>query len=265
MELNFWKYEGAGNDFIMIDGRGDERELRADTIRWMCDRHRGIGADGLIILLSHPELDFRMRYFNADGGEVDMCGNGGRCITLFADDLGIGGERKRFMGRDGEHHARIVSRTDEGATVEVSVRNVDGYEYSDRAFFLNTGVPHYVEFVDDLASVDVPAEGRRLRGENRFGVEGGFNVNFVEITGEGCLGVRTYERGVEDETLSCGTGATAAAIATRLQEQGERREFSVTTRGGMLGVKFDTPDNQHFSNVTLSGPARRVFQGEIKM
>lgn len=265
MELKFWKYEGAGNDFIMIDGREDDRELRADTIRAMCDRHRGIGADGLIILLNHPGMDFRMRYFNSDGGEVEMCGNGGRCITMFADDLGIGGPEKHFLGLDGEHHSRVVSRADDDAVVEVSVRNVDGYQYSEGIFFLNTGVPHYVDFVDDVSSVDVCTAGRRIRGENMFNAPNGFNVNFVEVTGDGAIRVRTYERGVEDETLACGTGATAAAIATRLAEQGDRTEFSVVMRGGVLAVRFETADNQHFVKVALTGPVRRVFRGEIKM
>ena len=265
MEIRFWKYEGAGNDFIMIDGRGDERELRADTIRRMCDRHLGIGADGLIILLGHPEYDFRMRYFNADGGEVDMCGNGGRCIALFADDLGIGGDVKRFAGRDGAHEAVIVSRTAEGAEIELGMIDVNGYQYSDRAFTLNTGVPHYVEFVDNVDSLDVVSLGRQKRNEERFDADGGTNVNFAEVLSDGKIKIRTYERGVEDETLACGTGAVAAAIATRLFEQGRCNEFTVEVRGGTLGVSLETGDNQHFTNIRLTGPARRVFEGTIKL
>lgn len=265
MGLKFWKYEGAGNDFIMLDGRGDNRELRADTIARLCDRHRGIGADGLIIMLAQPGYDFRMRYFNADGGEVDMCGNGGRCIVLFADELGIGGDRKRFMGRDGEHSAAIVSRGEDGATIELGMIEVNGYEYSDHAFILNTGVPHYVEFVDNVDALDVFALGREKRQEERFDEGGGVNVNFAEVLGDGYIKVRTYERGVENETLACGTGVTAAAIATRLFAQADRDRFTVETRGGTLEVRFATADNQNFSDIFLTGPARRVFEGEINM
>lgn len=264
MKLKFWKYEGAGNDFVMIDGRSDDRELRAETICRLCDRHRGIGADGLIILHDQPGYDFRMRYFNADGGEVDMCGNGGRCITLFADHLGLGGDVKRFLGRDGVHEATIISRTEEGAEIRLGMIDVDGYEYSDCAFILNTGVPHYVEFVDDVDSLDVVALGRAKRNEERFAAQGGTNVNFVELQPDGNLKIRTYERGVENETLACGTGATAAAIATHLLDSPDRNLFTVQTRGGVLTVGFETADDHRFTDIILSGPARRVFCGEIK-
>lgn len=265
MELKFWKYEGAGNDFIMLDSRSDSRELRADTIRFLCDRHRGIGADGLIILLDHPDYDFRMRYFNADGGEVEMCGNGGRCIALFADDLKIGGDVKRFIGNDGSHEAEIVSRSSGGAEIKLGMIDVNGYQYSGRAFFINTGVPHYVEFVDNVDSVDVFTLGRAKRYEECFEDHGGTNVNFVESRPNGTLRIRTYERGVEGETLACGTGATAAAITARLLDQPDRNHFEVETLGGILKINFETSDNEHFHDIFLTGPARRVFEGKIKL
>lgn len=265
MGLKFWKYEGAGNDFILIDGRKDNRELRADTIRGLCDRHRGIGADGLMILMDQAGYDFRMRYFNSDGGEADTCGNGGRCIILFADHLGIGTDEKIFIGRDGEHRARIVMREGDGATVELGMIDVEGFRYCDRAFSLNTGVPHYVEFVEEVAALDIDTLGRMIRNDERFSAVGGTNVNFVEILSDGIIKVRTYERGVEGETLACGTGATAAAIATHIYEQGKVTQFTVNTPGGALGVRFTTPDSQNFRDILLTGPARRVFTGEIKL
>ncbi len=264
MELKFWKYEGAGNDFVMIDGRGGDPGLTGEVVCRLCDRHRGIGADGLIVLLDQPGYDFRMRYFNADGGEVDMCGNGGRCITLFADDLGIGGDRKRFQGRDGVHEATVVLRTADGAQIRLGMIDVEGCERTGNTFTLNTGVPHYVEFVDEVDLLDVHTLGRAKRNEDRFEAQGGTNVNFVEMLPDGDLKIRTYERGVEGETLACGTGATAAAIAARLFGRGDRSRFTVETRGGTLTVDFETADDLRFTNVRLSGPARRVFCGEIK-
>lgn len=264
MRLRFWKYEGAGNDFVMVDGR-ESCELTGEVIRRLCDRHRGVGADGLIVLLDQPDYDFRMRYFNADGGEVDMCGNGGRCITLFADDLGIGNDRKRFLGRDGAHDAEVITRTDDSAEIRLGMIDVDGCKYDGQGFVLNTGVPHYVEFVYDVDSLDVAVLGRMRRNEERFDEHGGTNVNFAELLPDGNLKIRTYERGVEDETLACGTGATAAAIAARLFYGKDHRRFTVATRGGSLAVDFETDDNRRFTNVSLTGPARMVFGGEIKL
>ena len=248
---------------MMIDGRGG-CELTAEAVCRLCDRHRGVGADGLIVLLEQPGYDFRMRYFNADGGEVDMCGNGGRCITLFADDLGIGSDRKSFLGRDGMHVAEVISHSEDGAQIRLGMIDVDGCERMDNAFILNTGVPHYVEFVDDVDALDVFALGRAKRYDKRFNEQGGTNVNFVELQTDGNLKIRTYERGVEDETLACGTGATAAAIAASLLDRTDRRRFTVYTRGGVLTIDFQATDNHFFTNVHLAGPARKVFCGEIK-
>lgn len=263
MELNFFKYEGAGNDFILLDGRGSQMQLPGGTIRLLCDRHIGIGADGLMVLTDEPGYDFRMRYYNSDGGEVNMCGNGGRCIVLFADHLGIGGPEKFFVGQDGEHHARMISMGEQSAFVELEMIDVDSFEYAGKTFFLNTGVPHYVEFVDDVSKADVEGRGKLIRNSERFHSCGGTNVNFVEVAGPGYIRVRTYERGVEGETLACGTGATAAAIATYLFAQNDTTDFTVNVPGGELEVKFSVRDNQFFSNIRLTGPARRVFSGVV--
>ncbi len=263
MELEFWKYEGAGNDFIMLDGRQTLPEFSAAGIAALCNRHRGIGADGLIVLLPEKGYDFRMRYFNADGGEVSMCGNGGRCLALFAHHLGIGGQEKRFIGTDGPHTARICSSTGDEGVVELGMIDVESYEFGDRSFFLNTGVPHYVEFVPDVAAVDVENRGREIRYAERFAAGGGTNANFAQIEGHGQIRVRTYERGVEGETLACGTGAVACAIATHLYTQSDCCEFQVEVPGGTLQVRFHSDDNQHFRQILLGGPARRIFRGII--
>ena len=265
MDLDFCKYEGAGNDFILLDGRGWDFELSGESIRILCDRHIGIGADGLMVLSEEEGYDFRMRYYNSDGGEVNMCGNGGRCIVLFAEHLGIGSAEKFFVGMDGDHHARIITMGDNTAFVELEMIDVNSFEYMDKAFFLNTGVPHYVEFVDDVSKVDVTGRGREIRNSIRFKPTGGTNVNFVEIAGPGYIKVRTHERGVENETLACGTGATAAAIATYLFAQNDNTDFMVNVPGGELEVSFTARNNQYFSDIRLSGPARKVFDGKISI
>lgn len=266
MTQRFWKYEGAGNDFVLIDGRSGNFNPDRETVARLCDRHFGVGADGLMILEDDSEGgEFRMRYFNADGGESTMCGNGGRCIALFALHLGICGEFKRFNSIDGFHEVRLTPRGEDAAWVELGMINVEGVVRNGKMFFLNTGSPHLVVFVDDVDAVDVFREGGRLRHDERFASGGGTNVNFVDIKGNGEIRVRTFERGVEDETLACGTGVTAASIATRLYAQPQTDRFRITARGGELGVTFSDAGGEKFRNVVLSGPARRVFEGEIEI
>ena len=252
MDFDFWKYEGAGNDFVILL----DQEPVSEEVRRLCDRHRGIGADGLMVLLPAEGYDFQMLYYNADGSRAAMCGNGARCIALFAHHLGLGDDL-RFTGDDGEHRAHIVSEQ----VVEVGMCDVTEVERVGGAFLLNTGVPHYVEFVDDVSVVDVALRGREIRFDERFAPEG-VNVNFASVKG-GVLHVRTYERGVEGETLACGTGATAAAIATVAAglNMGEgRHEAEVRVAGGDLRVGF-TSTGSNFCNITLTGPARKVFKG----
>lgn len=261
MKLHFWKYEGAGNDFIVVDGRHSYSDLTQHGIRRLCDRHMGIGADGLILLSAGPGYDFRMNYYNSDGGEANIGGSEIRCATLFAEHLGIGQKDKIFIGPDGTHTAKIITSDIDAAIIEMDMIDVGSFEYSDGAFFLNTGVPHYIEFTNDVTLVDILGRGMEIRFADRFDNYGGTNVNFVEIQGHGRIKIRTYERGVENETMSCSTGATACAIATRLYAQGDCDDYTVHTEGGDLYVRFKTTDNQNFTDIKLTGPARRVFEG----
>ena len=259
MTIPFFKYHGTGNDFILVDQRRNRYLSRSDRerIEGLCRRRFGIGADGLLLLENHPELDFEMVYFNADGRQSTMCGNGGRCIVAFAKFLGLVQERCRFLAIDGVHEARIP-RPD---YVELKMKDVAGIESLPQAYVLNTGSPHYVTFVEGLEGLDVVGEGRCIRNAEPFRAEG-INVNFV-VEGKEGLEAATYERGVEDETLSCGTGVVAAALAwaQRHRLRGERR-VPVRTRGGELEVRFHASESG-FSDIFLCGPARRAFQGEV--
>ncbi|MCC8035562.1 MAG: diaminopimelate epimerase [Rikenellaceae bacterium] len=266
MLVNFSKFEGTGNDFIIIDAREFPIGLLTKgQVAGLCDRHRGIGADGLMLLYDHPDYDFRMVYFNSDGGEAEMCGNGARCITLYADQLGIGGDAKRFVGRDGSHTAIVSRRSGPEAMVEIGIVDVCSYEFGEGAFFLNTGVPHYVEFVENIISTDVFNRGREIRYSEKYLPSGGTNVNFVQIEGPGKIIVRTYERGVEDETLACGTGAVASAIATHIYAQSGVTQYEARVEGGILHIQFTPGQDNCFRNITLKGPARRVFDGQVRI
>ena len=265
MKIEFWKYEGAGNDFVLLDLRGANFEPTPEQIHSLCDRRRGIGADGLMILAESKVADFAMRYFNADGPEATMCGNGGRCIAWFADLRGIGGDCKLFEAVDGMHRAEILSREGCRATVRLEMVDVERVEVCpDGDVLLDTGSPHLVRVVESL-DMDVVGTGRALRYDAKTAPTNGANVNFVEILGDGNVALRTYERGVEDETLACGTGATATAIAVSHTLQPDERHFSLHALGGDLEVEFTTSDHTHYSNIRLTGPARLVFHGETEI
>lgn len=261
MLVKFVKYEGAGNDFILIDDREGAFRPDAGHIAALCDRHFGIGADGLMTLRRSAGLDCSMRYYNADGSAGEMCGNGARCFALFAEHRGIGGETKFFDAADGLHTARIRRLKGTSGEIELGMIAVREIRTGDGWWFLNTGVPHYVEFVDDLEAVDVTGRGRAIRRDTaRF--PQGTNVNFVQITGDGTIRMRTYERGVENETLACGTGATAAAIVTAFARQPHTTDFRITVPGGALAVRFSHEQGtQTYTDIRLTGPARRVFEG----
>ena len=259
MRTTFAKYEGAGNDFILIDDREELFSADARLIAALCDRHFGIGADGLMTLRRSVEMDCSMRYYNADGSPGEMCGNGGRCFALFAHHLGIGGDIKRFDSTDGIHEARMLRIDGLRSTVELGMIDVERIDRGDGYWFLDTGVPHYVEFTDDLEAVDVIGRGRRIRYDKRFAK--GTNVNFVKVVGPGHIAVRTYERGVEDETLACGTGSTAAALVTHLAAQPSVTAFRIDVRGGRLGIAFDEPKPGIYTRIRLSGEARKVVEG----
>jgi len=273
--MKFWKYQGAGNDFIMLDQRVQHWISRADTqlIKQLCDRRFGIGADGLILLQNQAGYDFEMVYFNADGRESTMCGNGGRCIAAFAQHLGIAAGQCRFMAIDGAHEAAMSplpnqKAFDAGLWVELKMTDVQSVEKQGDAYILNTGSPHYVRFVETLENLDMVAEGRAIRYSEQWKKQG-INVNLVCAKGKQenrvSLAIRTYERGVEDETLACGTGVTAAAIASFLHDGGSAAEVEIPVhaQGGDLSVRFHANGDGTFSNIWLNGPAERVFEGEI--
>lgn len=257
----FYKYHGAGNDFILLDARDQKIDLTKEEIALMCHRRFGIGADGLMLLESQEGYDFRMVYYNADGGEVAMCGNGARVITLFAHHLGIGTDHLHFMASDGAHGADIISCGGDGGIISLGLIDVEGVVDGEDYIFMNTGVPHHVIFCDDLTKVDIVAIGRDIRNNSLLYPEG-TNVNFVEVIAPGHIKVRTYERGVEDETLACGTGIAASAISYSRRFAKDITKVAVTAMGGELSVEF-TPSEKGYNNVILEGPAQRVFKGEF--
>jgi len=260
MELSFYKYHGTGNDFILIDNRENTYSyLSENQVALLCNRRFGIGADGLILLQNHKSYDFEMKYFNSDGKEATMCGNGGRCIVAFAAKLGLFVDKTRFLASDGEHKALITS----DGIVELEMQNVEEINDIIAGHFLNTGSPHYVCFVNDINNVDVFSEGKRIRNLIEHFADG-TNVNFVESRG-GLIKVRTYERGVEDETLSCGTGVVASALAAYKKGVISKNSIAINTKGGNLSVRFKFKDDGKYSfeNIWLSGPAKFVYSGSI--
>ncbi|MEZ0611524.1 diaminopimelate epimerase [Fibrella sp. WM1] len=256
--MTFYKYQGTGNDFVLIDDRAQTFPAHDQAlIAHLCHRRFGIGADGLILLQNHPDYDFRMVYFNADGAEGSMCGNGGRCIVRFAHDLRLFDSTTRFLAVDGEHTAEV-----RGELVHLHMSDVADMAVQPDHTFLNTGSPHVVQFVDDVDEYDVVAEGRAIRYSAAF-APGGTNVNFTQLTDDGrSLSVRTYERGVEDETYSCGTGVTAAALAA-YRHHGLPSPVAIQVVGGALQVSFSPQPDGRFSDIYLIGPAKRVFTGEL--
>lgn len=265
MKLNFVKYQGTGNDFVVIDNRSGNISLGKATVAKVCRRFFGVGADGFMALEDDPVEQFYMRYWNADGGESTMCGNGGRCIAMFAHQLGIGGNTLSFNTCDGRHKAEIISSDPSGGIVRLSMSDVKGIDDLTSGFFLDTGSPEYINFVNEVDIVDVCSSGASVRNSEYFASRGGTNVNFVQITGPGTIRMRTYERGIEGETLASGTGAVAAAIATHFSCQPEITDFTVETRGGTLKVSFTAAGKYTFRKITLEGEARRVFEGTIEL
>lgn len=259
MKLYFVKYEGAGNDFILVDNRSRiVNHEQPRLISRLCNRRFGIGADGILFLQNRPGFDFEMVYYNADGKPSSMCGNGGRCIVAFAKKLRIIDQHANFLAIDGPHYATI---SQDGGWVSLGMINVYDMKMDGEAFVLNTGSPHYVLSAKDVEHKDVCAEGRHIRYSPTY-AEHGINVNFVEDRG-GYYFVRTYERGVEDETHACGTGVTAAAMAMAKQ-QGKTGliNTNIQTLGGKLNVHFQF-DGEFFTNVFLEGPATFVYKGVI--
>jgi diaminopimelate epimerase len=260
MVYQFYKYEGCGNDFIIIDERVDWLQLSESQIAALCDRRFGIGADGLLSLRNHPEYDFQMVYYNADGSRATMCGNGARCLSAFAHKMETIGMTGNFIADDGPHTAEILWTEDAVTQVAISMIDATPQEVSEEHIFINTGTPHYVLFVDDIEKAAVLTTGKIIRSEPKYAPEG-TNVNFVQVTPKELI-VRTYEKGVENETLACGTGVTASAMAASLQTG--QNTFDVKARGGNLHVSFSKKGNT-FTNVILTGPAHLVYTGEISL
>lgn len=263
--ITFYKYQGTGNDFILLDNRDNSIKLSPEQIEFMCNRNKGIGADGLMILENDETHDFYMRYYNADSSEVAMCGNGGRCITLFAHHLGIFETTTTFNSMDGVHTADVITDDGQSGVVKIKLIDVNEVRKVGSDLFLNTGVPHLVRFVQFVGHVDVDNEGRQIRYDEQFKDSGGTNANFLHIVSEGEIDVRTYERGVEGETLACGTGATAAAIATSFKYQPHMTSFKVNVLGGVLKITFNKVTQGEYNNIELEGAAKLVFKGEIEL
>lgn len=256
-KITFYKYQGTGNDFIIIDNRNSIYQPTTELSKRLCDRKFGIGADGLICLQPSEKYDFEMLYFNSDGNESTMCGNGGRCLTAFAKKIGVIENKAFFNAIDGEHEAIIQPN----GWVELKMQDVKNISIQNECYILNTGSPHFIRFVEKMTEVDVNRSGAAIRYSEPFKQEG-INVNFVEEA-EQTIKVATYERGVEGETLSCGTGVTAAAIAFNLKNN-TASEIFVETKGGNLSVKMEKV-GEAFRNVWLCGPATFVFKGEVEV
>lgn len=259
MILQFSKYQGTGNDFIIFDNReGILPSLTTEQIHRLCDRHFGIGADGLMLMNRHEDYDFEMIYYNADGNISTMCGNGGRCMIRFAYDLGIHHYTYRFFAADGVHEGEIDLVQN---LIKLKMSDVNEVQYTHGQAVLHTGSPHFVKFVHRLEEVDVVESGRLIRYSKPYEASG-INVNFVENISEDTIEVRTYERGVEDETLSCGTGVTAAALVSAHNQHGFNK-VNIKTPGGLLSVEFEKHSDSQFNNIWLVGPANFVFKGTI--
>ena len=254
--IEFFKYQGTGNDFVMIDNRDLIFPKEREIIENLCDRRFGIGGDGLILLENDPSADFKMVYYNSDGNESTMCGNGGRCLVAFAHFLDIFEDRTVFNAIDGLHEAEIHN-----GIVKLKMIDVDGIKNIDADFELNTGSPHFVTFVEMLKDYKVFEKGNKIRNSTSY-CEQGINVNFVEKIAENEIFIRTYERGVEDETFSCGTGATAAALV--FLKDKKLSSVKVKVLGGNLKV-YAEKDGEGFKNIWLEGPAKQVFKGKFDL
>jgi len=260
MELSFYKYQGTGNDFIIADNRTEKfTGLSEKKIKFLCDRRFGIGADGLMLLNNKAGYDFEMVYYNADGKPGSMCGNGGRCMIRFAKDIGIDKSTFSFLAVDGPHEGDI----DPQNIIRLKMQDVSNVENHQGYAILNTGSPHYIQFSTGVRKMDVFNAGKNIRYSDLFKKDG-INVNFVEWIGAGSIYMRTYERGVEAETLSCGTGVTAAALMSAPNAKGFNNVFA-ETNGGKLSIEFNKIDDKTFRDIYLCGPAEFVFRGTINL
>ena len=261
--MKFCKYQATGNDFVLIDNRQKTFNGNSDYISFLCHRRFGIGADGLMLLENCDGADFKMQFYNSDGGTATMCGNGARSIIAFAHKLGIFTDKVTFESGAGKHIGKVLSQNGNILDVKVKITDVKGFTCTDEYYFINTGVPHCIIFVENLDNVDIDLEGKKWRHYHAF--PEGANVNFTQICGDDKLKVATFERGVEAETFACGTGSTAAAIAASHKLQNNNTNFLVTTKGGNLQISFENDESKinSFNNIWLQGAATLVFEGEI--
>lgn len=273
MKIKCYKYQGAGNDFVIIDNRNGNISLLQQHIKLLCDRRFGIGGDGLMLLGTSNGFDFSMKYYNSDGFEGTMCGNGGRCIVAFANKMGI--TNYNFIAIDGPHYAKIIKASDLESIVELTISDLSEIrDIPPDKHFLNTGSPHLIIFPENFSETDVDKEGRYWR--HHF-IDGGTNVNFVNIL-DTKLFVRTFERGVEAETLACGTGVTAAAIAFDKRSEKDFFEnkiinkideniyfINVDTPGGKLSVQYKHESGCKYTQIKLTGPATFVYETTIEI
>lgn len=258
MKIYFYKYQGTGNDFIIIDDRENIFPINQVLIERLCDRRFGIGADGLILLQNELGYDFKMVYFNSDGNESTMCGNGGRCIAKFSHDIGISYKYNCFLAIDGPHDFSITK----DGLVKLKMKDINAIEKAGDDYIMDTGSPHYVQFLADIEKLEIVDEARKIRYNDRF-KDKGINVNFVSKINDS-LYLRTYERGVEDETFSCGTGTVAAAISIAEKYNLNSGKSELNTKGGKLWVYYKK--NAHFySEIWLEGSAEWVFEGSVEI
>ncbi|HSV88999.1 MAG TPA: diaminopimelate epimerase [Bacteroidales bacterium] len=269
MALTFYKFHGAGNDFVLFDNRnGHFGRVSTDTqklIRYLCDRHMGIGADGVILLGNSGDADFAMEYYNSDGNPGSFCGNGGRCIVAFAHALNLVNEKVFFLASDGYHEALINHFESNHWDISLKMKDVSDFYGSKKEYCLNTGSPHLVLFSKSVSDKDIVREGRKIRYSARFAPDG-INVNFAEVLADNRIRMRTYERGVENETMACGTGATAVALAAwKSGVRSQQNSYKLIANGGELRVSFEPPNTEtgFFSNIWLSGQVVLVFKGNL--
>lgn len=262
MKIHFYKYQATGNDFIIIDAREENLVLEKKDIQFLCDRHFGIGSDGLIIFGNSDKADFSMQFFNPDGSGGMMCGNGGRSIVKFASDKGVISDSCSFIAPDGLHFATINENI-----ISLKMVNPTLLQRFEDGFYINTGTSHFVVFEEDLNKINIIEKGRSIRYDERFSHYNGCNVNFVEEISLNNIRIRTYERGVEDETLACGTGICASALTYSIEKglENGKHTINISAKGGDLQVEFEKKSDNSLSEVYLIGTANSVFEGEIEI
>ena len=254
--IKFSKFHGAGHDFVMINAIKSPVSLTDEEVKEICDRRTGVGADGLIMVLPSERYAFKMKYYNCDGHESTFCGNGGRCIAAFAVEEGLAPQHLEYEAIDGIHKALLTKNSDNEYTVSITMRDIEGFDLNDERLIINTGSPHYVTRVENLKDFDVRNHGAEIRNDKSISKDG-VNVDFMEII-DNQYHIRTFERGVEDETLACGTGVTASAIAAALWFGGDNIDIKTTL--ATLNVRFKKVGNT-IKDIVLTGPATHVFDG----